>query len=114
MRKEEIENPRYPHRVTITRLKVSDNPFAEGEDETVVLYSGPGRSYTDTTVTGDGKVDTNRRKAVIPIRFDMWAEPILDGDMIKSEIGSITEEGVVTDFESDNQRTMIYWEYGRV
>ena len=114
MRKTEIENPRYPHTVTITRLKVSDNPFDEGGDESVVLYSGVGRSYTDTTVNGDGKVDTNRRKAVIPIRFDMWAEPILDGDMVRAEIGSIVEEGVVTDFEADNQRTMIYWKYGRV
>lgn len=114
MRKERIENPRYPHTVTITRLNVSENPFDEEGDETVVLYSGPGRSYTDTTVTGDGKVDTNRRKAVIPIRFDMWAEPILDGDMIRSEIGSIVEEGVVSDMEADNQRTVIYWEYGRV
>lgn len=114
MRKQSIVNERYPHRVTITRLKVSDNPFDEDGDEEIVLYDGAGRSYTDTTVTGDGKVDTNRRKAVIPIRFDMWAKPVLDGDVIRSEIGSIVEEGVVSDMEADNQRTVIYWEYGRV
>lgn len=114
MRKQSVVNERYPHRVTITRLKVGDNPFDEEGDEEVVLYDGVGRSYTDTTVTGDGKVDTNRRKVVIPIRFDMWSEPIVDGDKIKSTIGNFTEEGVVSDFEADNQRTVIYWEYGRV
>lgn len=114
MRKTSIVNERYPHRVTITRLKVSENPFDEDGDERVVLYEGPCRSYTDTTVTGDGKVDTNRRKVVIPIRFDMWSEPILDGDAIRATIGNIVEEGMVNDMEADNQRTVIYWEYGRV
>ena len=114
MRKQSIVNERYPHRVTITRLKVSDNPFDEDGDEEVVLYDGVGRSYTDATVDGDGKVATNRRKAVIPIRFDMWAEAILSGDMIKAAIGNIIEEGTVSDMEADNQRTVIYWNYGRV
>lgn len=114
MRKQIIVNERYPHRVTITRLTVSVNPFDEDGDEEVVLYDGPGRSYTDTTVDGDGKVDTNRRKVVIPIRYDMWAEAVLDGDMIRATVGNIVEEGVVNDMEADNQRTIIYWEYGRM
>lgn len=113
MLKDTIINERYPHTVAISRLKVDDNPF-EDNDEEVVMYEGCCRSYTDTTVSGDGKVDTNRRKIVVPIRFSMWAEPILDGDIVKVQIGNIVEEGVVTDFEADNMRTMIYWEYGRV
>lgn len=112
MKKTTLNNPRYPHTIKIVRTQVTDNPFDEME-ELRVMYEGCGRSYTDTTVTGDKRMDTNRRKAVIPVRYDMWAEAILDGDAITATVGNIVEEGVVKDVEPDNERTVIYWEFGR-
>lgn len=112
MIKETVNNPRYPHLVVITRLVVDDNPFDERE-VLQILYKGEGHSYTDTTTTGDAKMDYNRRKTSIPVRFDEWKQAVLDGDRIAVKIGEYTEIGIVRDFEADNDRTMIYWEYGR-
>lgn len=108
-----IVNNRFPHLVVITRLKVGSNPF-ESTDRRIILYKGEGRSYTDTTTTGDKLMDRNRRKASIPVRFDEWKIPLLDGDIIAVKMGNIIERGVIKDFEPDNDRTVIYWEYGRV
>lgn len=81
----------------------------------VVIYEGEGRSYTDTTTTGDAKVDTNKRKASIPVRFDEWEEGKvpMSGDILTAVKGSITEEWEVKDFEPDNDRSVIYGEHNR-
>ena len=104
-------NPRYPHGVRIVRVEAS-SPFDETSER--VLYCGCGRAYTDTTTTGDNNVDMNRRKCSIPVRFDLWDEPVLDGDTITVIKGTLTEVGRVRDFEPDNDRTVIYWELVRV
>ena len=119
-----INNPRYPHRVTIVRLVPGkgdeDNPFADDDalvnDEEVVLYDGKGRSFTDTTTTGDKNVDENKRKASIPMRFDDWKAGgfPLDGDTIRVRVGNHSEEGMVKDCEGDNNRTVVYWSLRRV
>ena len=119
-----INNPRYPHRVTIVRLVPGkgdeDNPFADDDapvnDEEVVLYDGKGRSFTDTTTTGDKNVDENKRKASIPMRFDDWKAGgfPLDGDTIRVRVGNHSEEGMVKDCEDDNNRTVVYWSLRRV
>ena len=109
-----VNNPRYPHRVIITRVELSDDPFAEETSERV-LYDGVGRSFTDTTTTGGKGVDSNKRKASIPVRYDGWDEPVLDGDTIKTiKNDKLVEIGRVRDFEPDNNRTLIYWELVRV
>lgn len=130
MRKNSVKNPRYPHQITITRVtdKVSDsnNPFTRAESDTVrtIVYDGKGRSFTDTTTDGDGKVDTNKRNVSIPVRFDEWPESTIinnqyvgkypkDGDEIEVVMGNVTERGRVKDFEPDNDRSIIYWEYNR-
>lgn len=113
MKRRTLDNPRYPHAIKVVRTFVEDDPFVEN-DEAVVMYEGCGRSYTDTTVTGSGKMDRNRRKAVIPVRFDEWAKSLLDGDAIIATMGNIVEEGVIKDVEPDNERTVVYWELGRV
>lgn len=119
---ERITNDRYPHHVVITRLITSNDPF-EDACKKIIVYAGKGRSYTDTTTTGDAKMDKNRRKASIPVRFDEWkaiAEigdsnaGLLDGDVIAVRMGDVIEKGIVKDFEPDNNRTVVYWEYGRV
>lgn len=114
MRRIEYDNPRFPHEIWITRLHVPDNPFGSGEDKICTLYHGVGRAYTDTTTTGTSKIDENRRKCSIPVRFDRWKYEILDGDGIRVRVGNIVYDGVVKDVEPDNERTVVYWERPRV
>lgn len=115
MERPEIINERYPHTVRIVRVTGGDDPFSD-EAEEVVLYEGKGRSFTDTTTEGDKKVDENKRKSSIPVRFDEWDEgqKPLDGDTIYSTVGKNTEVGIVKDCEPDNNRTLVYWDYRRV
>lgn len=144
MKKRTVINPRYPHIIKITRVvtkKVDvpvseavadideDDPLADQDavdesttehteltEEEVVLYEGKGRSYTDTTTTGNKVVDENKREASIPIRYDEWeaGKKPLDGDTIYATVGNNTEVGMVKDCEPDNDRTVIYWEFVRV
>ena len=148
MKKRVIVNKRYPHHIRIIRkveaASTSNDPFvrASGETEDFVIYEGEGRSFTDTTTDGDGKVDTNKRKVSIPVKYDEWptgvtevetpaeGEPSgepegtvttvtvekqwpLDGDEIEITMGNVTERGRVKDFEPDNNRSIVYWEYNR-
>lgn len=114
MRKVVVDNPRYPHAIRIVRM-VYPERFSSGEPTEMVIYEGKGRSYTDTTTTGDRKVDTNKRKASIPVRFDEWeADKVpMSGDILRVVKGSITEEWEVKDFEPDNDRSVIYGEHNR-
>lgn len=114
MLRTKVDNPRYPHLVEITRLITNENPFSEEEEEVVVLYKGVGRVFTDTTTNGSNDMDSNRRKASIPVRFDEWKYEILDGDVIKVAVGNIEYSGIVKDCEPDNNRTLVYWERNRV
>lgn len=125
MRKTRVDNPRYPHRIRIVR-KVENDWLSEGSSSEIVIYMGCGRSYTDTTTTGDAKVDTNKRKASIPVRFDAW--PVaevpdtlqyegqlipMSGDILYVTKGCISEEWEVKDFEPDNDRSVVYGEMNR-
>lgn len=124
----EVINPRYPHTIRIVRVSTNiksvdaddDDPLAEEATEGVqaetVLYEGIGRSYTDTTTNGNVEVDTNKRKASIPVRYDEWGagKKPLDGDTIYATVGENTEIGRVRDCEPDNNRTVVYWDFVRV
>lgn len=133
MRKEKVNNPRYPHTIKVVRISTvqvpvetpvdDEDPFASDNDastaaQTVetVIYEGKGRSYTDTTTNGDNKVDTNKRKASIPVRYDEWeaGRKPLDGDTIYATVGDSTEIGRIRDCETDNDRSVIYWDFVRV
>lgn len=110
-----IRNPRFPHTIKIWRETGSDDPFVDTVT-TVILYEGVGRSYTDTTTTGDGKVISNRRKAAIPMRCDDWTEftDIHSGDIISVTLNTgIVEEGKVSDREVGTMGTNIVWEFVR-
>lgn len=130
MRKVKIDNPRYPHYIRIIRkvekdwLDDDDNVVdvagstdgsAEGADtDETVVYEGVGRSYTETTTTGDEKVDTNKRKASIPVRFNEWSTLVpMSGDIVYVTKGTVTEEWEVKDFEPDNNRSVVYGEMNR-
>lgn len=117
MERPNIINDRYPHIVKVVRIvKDGDDPFSEEKEKEMVLYEGYGRSYTDTTTEGDNKVDENKRKSSIPVRFGEWdaKRKPLDGDLICSTVGNNTEVGIVKDCEPDNNRTVVYWNYRRV
>lgn len=120
MRKERIDNPRYPHHIRIVRKVLSDWLDDEQSEQEIVIYEGVGRSYTDTTTTGDAKVDTNKRKCSIPVRFDKWSGSEgdmqlipLSGDMVYVIKNNIHEEWEVRDFEPDNDRSVVYGEHNR-
>lgn len=120
MRKVKVENPRYPHDIRIVRL-VTGGWLSDEEEREVVIYEGCGRSYTDTTTTGDAKVDTNKRKASIPVRFYEWpaaeegAQTLIpmSGDILYVTKGNIREQWEVKDFEPDNNRSVVYGEMNR-
>jgi len=123
MRKNDVYNPRYPHHIKIVRREIQDR-YSEGAPTETVIYEGMGRSYTDTTTTGDAKVDTNKRKASIPVRFDEWGEFAgepqeagdfvpMSGDILIATKGNIVEEWEVKDFEPDNNRSVVYGELNR-
>lgn len=134
MRQETIDNPRFPHHIRIVRkiagdwlddTNATDTAGADGLRE-VVVYEGSGRSYTDTTTVGDAKVDTNKRKCSIPVRFDEWpwntdgdASDMTDvlvpmsGDLVYAMKGNVSEEWEVRDFEPDNNRSVVYGEHNR-
>lgn len=109
METEVIDNPRYPHKVKITRMEYPADEFDPTPAKERVLYNGAGRGFTDTTTEGGKGIDENKRKASIPVRFDEWRKPVLKGDKIKITKGRISEDGEVYDFEPDNNRTIIYW-----
>lgn len=120
---DEIINERYPHGILIRRVVPgrvdAENPFSDSaslEDVEAVVYDGEGRSFTDTTTEGNNYIDENKRKASIPVRYDEWdagSKPT-DGDLIRVTIGNNVEDGVVYDCESDNNRTIVYWNLRRV
>lgn len=125
-----VDNPRYPHHVRIIRKVEEDwlpdegsTGSSSGVGGDLIIYEGPGRSYTETTTTGDAKVDTNKRKASIPMRYDDWVQqnrlsdegPMvpMSGDILYVTKGCITEEWEVKDFEPDNDRSVVYGELSR-
>lgn len=120
---DEIINDRYPHGILIRRVVPgrvdAENPFSDSaslEDVEAVVYDGEGRSFTDTITEGNNYIDENKRKASIPVRYDEWdagSKPT-DGDLIRVTIGNNVEDGVVYDCESDNNRTLVYWNLRRV
>lgn len=141
MRKVKIDNPQFPHDILIYRVTQKkttttgsdsktvddDDPFAETgtttdndttttvSEEKEIIYQGKGMSYTDTTTTGDGKVEDNKRKISIPVRYDKWQDKWpLDGDTVEVTMGNVKEKGTVKDFEPDNFRSVVYWELLRV
>lgn len=114
MKKVRIDNPRYSHHIRIIRKVVADWLGDSDKDEEQVIYEGVGRSYTETTTTGDRKVDTNKRKASIPVRYDEWTDKVpMSGDLLQVTKGNITEEWEVKDFEPDNNRSVVYGELNR-
>ena len=102
-RRTKVENPRYPHTIKIVRRELPGR-YESGPLIEKTVYEGKGRSYTDTTTTGDNNVQENKRKASIPVRYDEWGELTpKSGDILIAK----------KDWEPDNNRTVIYGELNR-
>lgn len=131
MKKRVYLNPRYPHLIRIVRPVLPADEFSSDEMEELVIYCGLGRGYTDTTTNGTD-VDLNKRKASIPMCFDMWGDPChqynfdeeghpiavdkpypMDGDLLTVTKGNVVETWKVRDFEPDNDRSIVYAELNR-
>lgn len=70
MRKQVINNPRYPHHVKVVRITYPDNDWLDDEPSEpteTVLYSGEGRCFTNGTVN-EKQVDISHRYISIPVR----------------------------------------------
>lgn len=108
MRKQTINNPRYPHTVKVVRVTESDWLADEQGQSEETVYFGPGRCYTSGGVGGQA-VDITSRQISIPIRFDEWntLHPS-SGDTVTVTMGEVTETMEVKDFEPDNNRTVLY------
>ena len=108
MRKQRIENPRYPHTVWVVRATLSDWLSGEQEDTWEYVYNGAGRCYTSGGVNGQS-VDITSRQISIPVRFDEWnALHPSSGDTVIVAIGNIRETMELKDFEADNNRAILY------
>lgn len=103
------DNPRYPHKCTITRQRETDAMF--DESESVVIYDGECRSFSKTTVSDSGEVITSLRVLSIPTLQSEWTEDTVprEGDIVHVDKGSFTEDGIVVDKEPTNLGTHVLW-----
>jgi hypothetical protein len=129
-----IDNPRFPHTLTLTRVSVvssgddpfvdnpvEDDPFAEevatpvvaepeggkDESETTIetLYEGECRSYRNVvTKTRDGVLVSDYVIAMPRVDF-----AILPMDKVVVVANNRTMEGVVVDSQTTNLGTNIWW-----
>lgn len=113
MRKQTINNPRYPHHVKVMRRTYPDQEWMSGESSeptNTVLYSGNGRCFTNGTVN-EKQVDISHRYISIPVNVNEWGtlHPA-SGDIVEVMMGEVIETMEVKDFEPDNNRTLLYCE----
>lgn len=110
-----ISNPRFPHKVVVTRLLPFD-PLEQIEpSEAKVIYEGVCRSYQKEYVSTTGDVMTSKRVLSLPLTLKDWTADtiILENDLVEVDYGSYKEEGIVVDKQPNSLGTDIYWNYGR-
>ena len=110
-----VSNPRFPHKVEVTRVMPYDPLTMMSPDEVKVVYEGKCRSYQKEYVSTTGEVMTSKRVISLPMRLQDWTQDtiILENDLVEVDYGSYTEKGKVVDKQPNNLGTDIYWEYGR-
>lgn len=108
-----VNNPRFPHTVTITRGGTFD-PFGTSESpDYTVVYEGECRSYQQEYVKTSGTVAQSVRCLAIPIAYGEWENIPLENDIVVVDLSSHTETGRVIDKQPNNFGTDIYWAYER-
>nr|DAV38593.1 MAG TPA: hypothetical protein [Caudoviricetes sp.] len=105
-------NPRYPHKVVITRPGESD-PFSEDEAAPMLIYEGVCRSYQKEYVSSTGYVMVSKRVLALPVSLTEWMDVPKEKDNVVVDYGCYKEQGIVIDKQPNNLGTDIYWEYGR-
>lgn len=103
------DNPRFPHKCTITRQAATD--AMSDCSESVVVYEGECRSFSKTTASDSGEVITSLRVLSIPILQSEWTEDSvpIEGDIVHVDKGAFTEDGIVVDKEPTNLGTHVLW-----
>lgn len=110
-----ISNPRFPHKVVITR-ELPFDPLEQIEpSEAKVIYEGVCRSYQKEYVSTMGEVMTSKRVLSLPLTLKEWTAEtmIFENDLVEVDYGSYKEKGIVVDKQPNNLGTDIYWNYGR-
>lgn len=110
-----ISNPRFPHKVVITR-ELPFDPLEQIEpSEAKVIYEGVCRSYQKEYVSTTGEVMTSKRVLSLPLTLKEWTAEtmIFENDLVEVDYGSYKEKGIVVDKQPNNLGTDIYWNYGR-
>lgn len=110
-----INNPRWPHKVKVTRVIPFDPLTMIEPEESKVVYEGKCRSYQKEYVSTTGEVMTSKRVLSLPLTLSDWTSEtiILENDLVEVDYGSYVERGKVVDKQPNNLGTDIYWEYGR-
>lgn len=110
-----ISNPRFPHKVVVTRVLPYDPLTMLSPEESKVIYEGVCRSYQKEYVSTTGEVMTSKRVLSLPLTLKDWTPEtiILENDLVEVNYGSYVEKGKVVDKQPNNLGTDIYWEYGR-
>ena len=110
-----ISNPRFPHKVVVTR-ELPFDPLEQVEPSGAkVIYEGVCRSYQKEYVSTTGDVMVSKRVLSLPLTLKDWTAEtiILENDLVEVDYGSYKEEGIVVDKQPNNLGTDIYWNYGR-
>lgn len=110
-----INNPRWPHKVVITRVKEFDPMVDINLPEPILVYDGKCRSYQKEYVSTTGEVMVSKRVLSLPETIKDWTSETLplENDLVEVDYGSYKEKGVVVDKQPNNLGTDIYWNYGR-
>ena len=110
-----VSNPRFPHKVVITREMPFDPLLDIEPTESKVIYDGVCRSYQKEYVSTTGDVMTSKRVLSLPLKLQDWTSEtiILENDLVEVDYGSYKEKGIVVDKQPNNLGTDIYWSYGR-
>lgn len=106
-------NPRWPHKVVISReISENDNPWGEDELTEEVLYQGNCRSYRKSLTSYKENVLTNVR--MLSIKGAL--KGLKTNDIVKVDRFGYKEVGYVKDVNiyMNGRGTTIEWDYERV
>ena len=98
-----IQNPRFPHKVIITRTGERKNPFDEAKEQ--LIYDGKCRNYISNKPSNAGVVSQSDYTISAPI----IETEIKKGDKVVVTEKVRTIEGRVVDSYVGNIGSNIYW-----
>lgn len=98
-----INNPRFPHQVTISRIEGASS-FDSGE-ETFILVEAPCRNYRNTvTKNKGGVIMSDYTIAIASLEVEIMAN-----DLVEVNEGIRTIKGRVVEMQKNNLGANIWW-----